>query len=137
MPTLYVARSKGLCEWAGDVGLTKHVFKVGVAQASGKEAVQALNNERVAGQDDWALLQEKDAGALTEDQVLARLAVKEKAVDPALYPRLKGESGVFKVKPSNVENHFIVKRALANEESLAIKVTNTEIAAYLIETTLR
>ena len=137
MPTLYVARSKGLSEWAGDVGLTQHVFKLGVAATSGKEAVKTLNDERVAGQDDWALLQEKDAGVLTEEQALARLAAKEKTVDPALYPRLKGESGVFKVKPANVENYIIVKRALANEESLAVKVTNAEIAAYLIENALR
>ncbi|MCC7017769.1 MAG: hypothetical protein IT564_11270 [Rhodospirillales bacterium] len=136
MAILYVARSKGLCEWAGDVGLTKHVFKVGVA-ASGKAAVKALNETRAAGQDDWTLLQEKDAGDLTEDQALARLAGKEKTVDPTLYPRLKGEPGVFKVKPANVENHIIVKRALANEESLAVKVTNAEIAAYLIENALR
>lgn len=136
MTTLYVARSKGLCEWAGDVGLTKHVFKVGVA-ASGKAAVKALNETRAAGQDDWTLLQEKDAGDLSEDRALARLAAKERTVDPTLYPRLKGEPGVFKVKPANVENYIIVKRALANEESLAVKVTNAEIAAYLIENALR
>ncbi len=135
MTVIYVARSKGLCEWAGDVGLTKHVFKVGVA-ASGKAAVKALNETRAAGQDDWTLLQEKDAGDLSEDRALARLAAKEKTVDPTLYPRLKGEPGVFKVKPANVENHIIVKRALANEESLAVKVTNAEIAAYLIENAL-
>jgi hypothetical protein len=137
MTTLYVARSKGLSEWAGDVGLTKHVFKVGVAATSGKDAVKTLNDGRVAGQDDWTLLQEKDVGDLTEEQAFARLAAKEKTVDPALYPRLKGEAGVFKVKPASVENHIIVKRALANEESLAVKVTNAEIAAYLIENALR
>lgn len=136
MATLYVARSKGLAEWAGDVGLTKHVFKVGVAPTSGKDAIETLNDRRVAGQDDWTLVEEKDAGDLTEEQALARLAAKEKAVDPAHYPRLKGESGVFKVKPAKVENYIIVKRALANEESLAVKVTNAEIAAYLIENAL-
>ena len=44
---------------------------------------------------------------------------------------------MFKVKPSSVENHIIVKRALANEESLTVKVTNAEIAAYLIDSALR
>jgi hypothetical protein len=136
MAVIYVARSKGLAEWAGDVGLTKHIFKVGVA-SSGKEAVKALNERRVAGHDDWTLLQEKDAGETSEAQALARLAAREKMVDPALYPRLKGEAGVFKVKPANVENHIIVKRALANEESLAVKITPAEIAGYLIENALR
>ncbi len=137
MTTLYVARSKGLSDWTGDVGLTKHVFKVGVAETSGKDAVQALNKRRAAGQDDWTLLQEADAGTLTEEQALARLAAREKTVDPAHYPRLKGEAGMVKIKPTNVENHIIVKRALANEETLTVKVTNAEIAAYLIDTTLR
>lgn len=136
MAVVYIARSKGLCEWAGDVGLTKHVFKVGVAD-SGKAAVAALNAARAAGQDDWTLVREADSGEASEESVLARLAAREKSVDPALYPRLKGTPGVFKVKPANVENHVIVKRALANEESLAVKITNTEIAAYLIESALR
>ena len=135
MAVIYVARSKGLCEWAGDVGLTKHVFNVGVAE-DGKAAVQALNEARAAGQDDWTLVREADAGPRTEATALARLAAREKVVDPAFYPRLKGEAGVFKVKPANVENHAIVKRALANEESLAVKIGNAEIAAYLIESAL-
>ena len=137
MAFIYVARSKGMSEWAGDVGLTKHVFKVGVADTPGKDAVEALNDRLTAGQDDWTLFQDKDAGTVTEDQAFARLAAREKTVDPTHYPRLKGETGVFKVKPANVENHIIVKRALANEESLAVKITPTEIAAYLIENALR
>ncbi|MSP80925.1 MAG: hypothetical protein EXR02_07690 [Rhodospirillales bacterium] len=137
MAVLYVARSKGLSEWTDDVGLTKHVFKVGVGPASGEGAVKALNDRRAAGRDDWTLLQEKDAGDMTEEQALARLAVREKAVDPKHYPPLKDEPGMFKIKPSSVENHIIVKRALANEESLTVKVTNAEIAAYLIDSALR
>lgn len=136
MTVIYVARSKGLCEWAGDVGLTKHIFNVGVAD-QGKAAVAALNAARAAGQDDWTLLKEADAGQTSAADALARLALREKPVDPALYPRLKGETGVFKIKPANVENHVIVKRALANEESLAVKIGNAEIAAYLIESALR
>ena len=137
MAVLYVARSKGLSEWTDDVGLTKHVFKVGIAPTSGEDAVKALNDRHAAGRDDWTLLHEKDAGDLTEEQALARLAAREKAVDPKHYPPLKDETGVFKVKPASVENHIIVQRALANEESLAVKVTNAEIAAYLIENASR
>ncbi|MBM3566881.1 MAG: hypothetical protein FJX42_12305 [Alphaproteobacteria bacterium] len=137
MTILYVARSKGLAEWGGDVGLTKHLFKVGVAETSGRDGVKALNERALAGQSDWTLLKDKDAGTLTEAEALARLAAREKAVDPALYPRLKGETGIFKIKPANVENHLLVKRALANEENIAVKVGNAEIALYLIENTLR
>ena len=102
MATIYVARSKGLSDWTGDVGLTKHVFKVGIGENSGRDAVLALNKRRAAGQDDWTLLAEADAGTLTEEQALARLAAREKTVDPAHYPRLKGEAGMVKVKPTSV-----------------------------------
>ncbi len=137
MAVVYVARSKGLADWGGDVGLTKHLFKVGVAEGSGKDAVKALNDARLAGQADWTLLKERDAGPLTEAEILARLSAREKAVNPVLYPRLKGEAGIFKIKPASVENHLLVKRALANEENIAVKVTNAEIASYLIENALR
>ena len=137
MATIYVARSKGLTDWTGDVGLTKHVFKVGVGEDSGADAVLALNKRRAAGQEDWSLLAEADAGTVAEEQALVRLAAREKTVDPAHYPKLKGEAGMVKVKPTNVENYIIVKRALANEESLTVKVTNGDIAAYLIDNALR
>ena len=137
MATIYVARSKGLTDWTGDVGLTKHVFKVGVGEDSGTDAVLALNKRRAAGQEDWSLLAEADAGTVAEEQALVRLAAREKTVDPAHYPKLKGEAGMVKVKPTNVENYIIVKRALANEESLTVKVTNGDIAAYLIDNALR
>ena len=137
MTVVYVAHSKGLAEWGGDVGLTKHLFKVGVADTSGKDAIKALNEAAFAGLADWKLLKDQDAGGLSEAEILTRLSAREKAVDPALYPRLKGDAGVFKIKPTSVENHLLVKRALANEENIAVKVTNAEIAAYLIENALR
>jgi len=41
---------------------------------------------------------------------------------------------LFKVDPVKVENHILVARALKSEaESLAIKLTHADFAAYLIE----
>mgnify|MGYP003705306865 CR=1 FL=1 len=34
MPTLYVARSRTVQEWGADVGLTEHVYKIGVTLGS-------------------------------------------------------------------------------------------------------
>jgi len=34
MMVLYIATSKNLAGWAADVGLTKHVYKLGVAEGA-------------------------------------------------------------------------------------------------------
>jgi len=133
MSVLYVATSKNLAGWAADVGLTKHVYKVGVAEGSADEAIEALNDESFAGESDWRLLKQQDAGELQEADALDRLAKKEKAVDPNYYPKIRGAVGIFKVKIGNVANHLLVKRALAGDEEKIEKVKTADIAAYLMQ----
>ncbi len=134
MPTLFVARSAALSKWASDVGLSKHVFKVGVTDGDPKEAVAA----GWAGCTDWTLVAKADAGDLDEAQAIERLAKKEKRVDPGLYPRLRGEGGVFKVLPAHVESHILVARALAGEaERLEIKLKPADFGAYLVKNAQR
>jgi hypothetical protein len=132
MTTLYVAASKNLGKWAAEVGLTKHVYKVGVCEGAAEAAVQSLNDGACAGQTDWTLVKKQEVEGLDEAKVNARLAGREKAVDPTLYPRLKGASGVFKVKVENVERHILVGKALAGEEVRVLKVKPADIALYLI-----
>jgi hypothetical protein len=137
MPIVYVARSPTLQKWGGEVGVTKHLFKIGVADDA-EAAVKALNDSGCAGASDWKLLvKEATEVEVDEDKAIERLAVREKMVDPNLYPRLKGERGVVKVKPANVENHLMVKKALAGDDDIAIKVTPAVIGAYLIANALR
>lgn len=38
MAVVYIATSKNLAGWAADVGLTKHVYKLGVAEGSADDA---------------------------------------------------------------------------------------------------
>lgn len=133
MSILYVATSKTLAAWAADVGLGKHVYKVGVAEGTAEEALQALNDDACAGSDDWRIVKAQQVGPLNEAPILERLAKKEKLVDPNHYPRLRGASGIFRVKVANVASHLLVKRALAGEEEKVDKIKATDIAAYLIQ----
>ena len=38
---------------------------------------------------------------------------KERMVDPAYYPRLKGAEGIFRVSLPNVQNSLLIQRTLA------------------------
>ena len=133
MTIVYIATSKNLASWAADVGLTKHVYKIGIAQGSAEDAIEALNDEGFAGESDWRLLKEQDVNDLDEAAAVDRLAKREKMVDPNYYPKIRGAAGIFKVKIGNVANHLLVKRALAGDEQKVDKVKTADIAAYLIQ----
>ena len=135
MPVLYVARSASLSKWASDVGLSKHVFKVGLAEA---DALKELLASGWAGQTDWALVKKQDVDLADEDEIIDRLAKKEKMVEPTLYPRLRGTRGIYKVLPAHVENHMLVTRALGGEESIRdVKVKPADFGDYLIKNAVR
>jgi hypothetical protein len=136
MATIFVARSQALQKWGASVGLTKHLYKLGIAADSADEAVAALNDSAHAGERDWRLVKKQAVDQADEDAAIERLARKETMVDPAYYPKIKGARGIFKVKLANVENHFLVKRAMAGDEEIAVKITPAEIAAYLMANAL-
>ena len=133
MTVLYIATSKDLAGWAADVGLTKHVYKLGTAEGSADDAIKALNDEGFAGASDWRLLKQQEVDDLEEADAVERLAKKEKMVDPNYYPKIRGAVGIFKVKIGNVANHLLVKRALAGDEQKIDKVKTADIAAYLFQ----
>jgi hypothetical protein len=133
MAVIFVARSARLGRWASDVGLGKHVFKVGVAAADPKP----LAAEGWAGETDWTIIRRR-AVELDEGEAIERLARKEKMIDPRLYPKLKGATGVFRLTPDRVENHIIVTRALAGDSDRSGgRLKPTDFADYLIHNALR
>lgn len=135
MTDLYVAISKGLQSWAGDVGLTKHVYKLGVADDA-EAAVAALNDTGFGGRADWKLVRRQTVEQLAVEDALARVGGREMAVDPTYYPQIKGATGIFKVKIPNVENHVMVREALAGEQPKHVRVKPTDVADYLIRNAL-
>lgn len=132
MPTLYVTASKELGKWGADVGISKHLYKLGLADGTAEEAVAALNTASYAGQTDWKLLKNQSVEGLTEEAALERVQLREKLVDPNYYPRLRGASGIFRVKPVNVENYILLGQALAGREPRLDTLKPTDIAQYLI-----
>lgn len=134
MATVYVARSVKAGKWASDVGLGKHVYKVGVTDGDPK----ALAAAGWAGESDWAIVRSEPIEGLTDDEAIDRLAGKERMIDPILYPKLKGARGVFRLSETKVENHIVVSRALAGESDLrALKLKPADFAAYLIHNARR
>jgi hypothetical protein len=134
MGVIYVARSAKFSKWASDVGLGKHVFKVGLVDGDPKSVVE----KGWASEADWTLVKKREVEALTEEEALARLARKEKIVDPVYYPRLRGAIGIFKVSPEHVENHILIGRVMAGgSERLELKLKPGDFAEYLIQNALR
>ena len=134
MPVLFVARSAKLARWASEVGFGKHVYKVGVSDEDPKPLAAA----GWAGETDWKIVRREEVEQLNEAEVLERLSRKEKPIDPNLYPKLKGASGVLRVAAEHVENHIIVTRALAGDsDRLDLKLKPADFAAYLIHNATR
>jgi hypothetical protein len=134
MAVLYVARSARLARWASDVGFGKHVYKVGV----GDDDPKALAAAGWAGESDWKIVRREEVESLSQAEALDRIGRKEKAIDPRVYPKLKGAEGIFRVSPEHVENHMIVARALAGDSGrLELKLKPADFAAYLIHNAIR
>jgi hypothetical protein len=135
MSTIYVARSVKLSKWASDVGLGKHVYKVGVVDDVDPKAAAAAG---WAGESDWSIIKKEEAEGLDEDTVIERLARKDRMIDPNLYPKLKGARGIFRLNLVQVENHIVVARALSGASDKAeLKLKPADFAAYLIHNARR
>jgi len=134
MVTIYVARSSKLSKWASDVGLSKHVFKLGCTEEDPKALVAA----GWAGETDWQLVKQQPVEGLTEAEAVERVARKEKLIDPKIYPKLRGAVGIFKVLPAHVENNILVSRALAGDaERIELKLKSADFADFLIGNAVR
>ena len=132
MGIIYVAKSALLGEWGNDVGLSKHLYKVGYADDATADPIEAW-----CGESDWVLLKTQPAEIESEDILFERIARKEKLIDPRHYPRLKGTAGIFKISQKNVENQMVLAKALDGEISDAIarratRLKPVDFATYIL-----
>ncbi|MBL8645067.1 MAG: hypothetical protein JNK21_14120 [Rhodospirillaceae bacterium] len=137
MGIVYAAKSAALQEWGSDVGISKHIYKVGLTDDAA-EMAKTLNDTAVLGQTDWKIIAKRDVPEITdEDDMLARLALRLKLVDPTYYPKLKGARSVFRLNPHDVESHMVFKQTMAGEQPKVKKATPAEVGNYLIENALK
>ncbi len=131
MAMVYVARSAALTKWASDVGQGKHTYKLGIA--ADDDAVKAAVEAGWGGETDWKLVHAQEVEGPTEEEALARLARREKTIDPTYYPRLKGAAGIFRIAPANVQNSLLIAQAMTADEPLTVaKIKPKDIADYMI-----
>lgn len=133
MAIIFVAKSKILQAWGGDVGLGKNLYKIGVMEEGSPADMLAAG---LAGVTDWELVKSQESET-TEADALTRLARKEKLVDPNYYPKVKGATGLVKVDLMKVENSMRIRIALeTNQEPKTLKVKPADVAQYLINNAL-
>lgn len=135
MTLIFVAQSKLIAQWGGDVGLGKNLFLLGFA-ADLADADHFLG-QHPCGADDWKILKSAESEITDSEPIYARLGLKEKRIDPALYPRLRGFGGLFKLRPEAVENHLLVKLALDGLDGSKVKVKPADMAAFLLMNALK
>src|SRR4051812_14413214 len=134
MPVPFVARSVKLGRWGSDVGLGKHVYKVGVTD----EDPKTLAATGWAGESDWKIVRTRDLEGLSEDEALQRLARKERMIDPNLYPKLKGAAGGFRLRAEQGGKHNPGSRAPARGSArVDLKLKPVDFADYLIHNAMR
>ncbi|MBX7199661.1 MAG: DUF1566 domain-containing protein [Rhodospirillaceae bacterium] len=132
MAIVYIAQSPLMQEWGGDVGISKFLYKVGLAEDTAKAAVEELNAEGYAGHKDWQLIGEKptemDAAAL-----LARVSERQKMIDPLYYPKIKGAKDIVKLEQRKVEANLVIKRTMEGRDSKIPKLKPADMAAYILD----
>ena len=133
MPSVYIAMSPTMQEWGSDAGISKHLYKAGVTDDDPKAAVDALNAEGYAGQKDWQLAGDKAVDTIDEEGFVARLAERQKTVDPLYYPKLKGARDIVKLEQRKVEANFVIKQTMEGGASKVPKLKPQHMADFIIE----
>jgi hypothetical protein len=133
MATLYIAMSPLMQEWGADVGISKYLYKVGVADDTAQDAVAELNTESYGGQKDWELIGERAVDTLDPASLAVRLGERQKVIDPLYYPKIKGAKDIVKLDPRKVEANVVIKKTMAGGDSKVPKLKPADMAAYIMD----
>lgn len=133
MPSIYVAFSPSMQEWGSDVGVSKHLYKAGLTAEDPKAAIDELNAEGYAGQTDWQLAGAREAEGLDEEGFVARLADRQKTIDPLYYPKIRGAKDIVKLEQRKVEAAYVIKKTMEGGASKVPKLKPKDMADFIID----
>jgi hypothetical protein len=133
MPSLYVAFSPAMQEWGSDVGVSKHLYKAGFTDGASTDAIDELNAEGYAGQKDWELAGEREVADLDEAAFAARLAERQKTLDPLYYPKIKGAKDIVKLDQRKVEASIVIQRTMEGRDSKVPKLKPPMLADFIMD----
>ncbi len=134
MPSIiYVAFSPTMQEWGSDVGVSKHLYKAGLTDEDPKDAIQELNDATYAGQKDWELAGAREVADMDPETFTARLAERQKTIDPLYYPKIKGAKDIVKLEQRKVEANIVIKRTMEGRDSKVPKLTPILMADFVID----
>jgi hypothetical protein len=133
MPSIYVAFSPAMQEWGADVGVSKHLYKAGLTNDDPKDAVAHLNAEGYAGQKDWTLAGERPMDGIEAEDFLARLADRQKVIDPLYYPKLKGAKDIVRLDQRKVEANYVIKKTMEGGASKVPKLKPKDMADFILD----
>ena len=135
MPTIFVASSAAMQEWGNDAGISKHLYRVGLTDDDAKAAVDEMNAEGYGGQKDWVLAGSRDVD-IDADGFPARLADRQKVIDPLYYPKIKCAKDIVRVDQRKVEANIVIKQTMEGRASKVPKLKPADIADYIISSVL-
>jgi hypothetical protein len=136
MPTIFVAASPAMQEWGNDAGISKHLYRVGLTEDEDKAAVDEMNAEGYAGQKDWVLAGSRAVEGIDADGFLARLADRQKVVDPLYYPKIKGAKDIVRIDQRKVEANIVIRLTMEGRSSKVPKLKPKDIAEYIVSSVM-
>ncbi len=136
MSVVFVAMSVAMQEWGADVGVSKHLYRVGLTDGEAQDAVQNMCDESYAGHTDWQLAGSRDGEDLDEETLLQRAAERQKTLDPLYYPRIKGAKDIVKLDQRKIEANIVIKKTMEGKDSKVPKLKPADMAEFLLDSVL-
>jgi hypothetical protein len=128
--------SQTMQEWGNDAGISKHLYKVGFTDDAPADAVKELSDSGYGGQNDWTLLDTREADSLDQNALMGRITNRMKLIDPLYYPKLKGAKDIVRLDQRKVEASIVIKLTMEGRASKVPKLKPKDMAGFILDVAL-